>query len=106
MAMPAEIIEDLAMRDREPVFADRAEAGERLADLLAEYRGTDAIVLAIPSGGVPVGLAVAGRLTVFREVGGQRGKIVAAVQPVQDELDLLFGIRIVLCLAILRLRTR
>jgi predicted phosphoribosyltransferase len=60
--MPAEIIEDLTMRDRESVFSDRTEAGERLAGLLAEYRGTDAIVLAIPSGGVPVGLAVAGRL--------------------------------------------
>jgi putative phosphoribosyl transferase len=60
--MPAEIIEDMELRDREPVFADRTEAGERLADLLAEYRGRDAIVLAIPSGGVPVGLAVADRL--------------------------------------------
>ncbi len=60
--MPAEIIEDMELRDREPVFADRTEAGERLANLLAEYRGRDAIVLAIPSGGVPVGIAVAGRL--------------------------------------------
>jgi predicted phosphoribosyltransferase len=60
--MPAEIIEDSTLRDREAVFADREEAGERLAKLLADYRGTDAIVLAIPSGGVPVGLVVAERL--------------------------------------------
>jgi len=50
------------LRDRESVFADRDEAGERLADLLAGYRGTDAILLAIPSGGVPVGVAIADRL--------------------------------------------
>ncbi|HLO24939.1 MAG TPA: hypothetical protein VK187_02415, partial [Geobacteraceae bacterium] len=60
--MPAEIVEDRELRDRELVFADRAEAGERLAELLADYRGRDAIVLAIPSGGVPVGIAVADRL--------------------------------------------
>ncbi len=60
--MPAEIIEDINLRDREPVFDNREEAGERLAERLAGYRGTDAIVLAIPSGGVPVGLVVADRL--------------------------------------------
>ena len=60
--MPAEIIEDINLRDREPVFKDRLEAGEHLADLLAGYRARDAIVLAIPSGGVPVGLVVAERL--------------------------------------------
>jgi len=60
--MPAEIVEDVELRDRELVFADREDAGERLAELLAEYRGRDAIVLAIPSGGVPVGIAVAERL--------------------------------------------
>ena len=62
--MPAEIIEDMELHDRESVFADRQEAGENLADLLAGYRGRDAIVLAIPSGGVPVGLVVAERLGV------------------------------------------
>ncbi len=60
--MPAKIIEDINLRDREGVFEDREEAGESLAALLDEYRGKDAIVLAIPSGGVPVGLVVADRL--------------------------------------------
>ncbi|MFC3162224.1 phosphoribosyltransferase [Ciceribacter thiooxidans] len=40
-------------------FADREEAGERLATVLAAYRGTDAVVLALPRGGVEVGLPVA-----------------------------------------------
>lgn len=60
--MPAEIIEDIDLRDREQVFENREEAGERLAELLTDYRGRDAVVLAIPSGGVPVGRAVADRL--------------------------------------------
>ncbi|MCO6177142.1 MULTISPECIES: phosphoribosyltransferase [Ciceribacter] len=40
-------------------FIDRNEAGERLATALAGYRGTDAVVLALPRGGVEVGLPVA-----------------------------------------------
>jgi putative phosphoribosyl transferase len=60
--MPAEIIEEMELHDREEVFEDRSEAGERLAGLLAGFRGRDAIVLAIPSGGIPVGLVVAERL--------------------------------------------
>jgi len=40
-------------------FIDRNEAGERLATVLAAYRGTDAVVLALPRGGVEVGLPVA-----------------------------------------------
>lgn len=60
--MPAEIIEDKELRDREQVYENRRKAGERLAELMSDYRGRDAIVLAIPSGGVPVGLAVADRL--------------------------------------------
>jgi putative phosphoribosyl transferase len=60
--MPDKIVDCHELRDREAVFADRQEAGEKLAGLLAEYRGRDAIVLAIPSGGVPVGLIVAEHL--------------------------------------------
>jgi putative phosphoribosyl transferase len=60
--MAAEINEEIELRDREEVFADRQEAGEMLADMLTGFRGRDTIVLAIPSGGVPVGLVVAERL--------------------------------------------
>jgi putative phosphoribosyl transferase len=41
------------------IFADRAEAGDRLAKALVEHAGTDCVVLAIPRGGVVVGEAVA-----------------------------------------------
>jgi len=40
-------------------FHDRAAAGRRVAELLAAYRGSDAIVLAIPAGGVPVAAQIA-----------------------------------------------
>lgn len=41
------------------VFADRAEAGERLAKALVQEAGPDVVILAIPRGGVLVGEAVA-----------------------------------------------
>ena len=45
-----------------PAFRDRAAAGARLAEMLAKYKGSSAIVLAIPAGGVPVGAAIAREL--------------------------------------------
>jgi putative phosphoribosyl transferase len=41
------------------IFADRAEAGERLAEALVALAGPDIVILAIPRGGVIVGEAVA-----------------------------------------------
>lgn len=46
-----------------PVFRDRTDAGRRLAEVLGEYaERPDAVVLALPRGGVPVGYEVAQRL--------------------------------------------
>ncbi len=42
-----------------PAFADRREAGRRLADALAGLSGADPLVLALPRGGVPVAYEVA-----------------------------------------------
>jgi putative phosphoribosyl transferase len=44
------------------IFANRREAGERLAASLSDLTGQDAVVLAIPRGGVVVGDAVARRI--------------------------------------------
>lgn len=58
------MIEERRLRDKQSVFEDRADAGERLASALEAYRGTHAIVLAIPSGGVPVGIKIARQLVL------------------------------------------
>lgn len=43
-------------------FKDRKEAGQLLADRLLDYKNTEAVVLAIPRGGVPVGDEIAREL--------------------------------------------
>lgn len=45
--------------NRDIIFKDRFDAGRRLADLLKEYKGKDAVVFALTRGGVPVGKLVA-----------------------------------------------
>ena len=45
-----------------PVFRDRSDAGERLGERLSQYKGSEAVVFAIPRGGVPVAIKVAEKL--------------------------------------------
>jgi len=46
-------------RNRVHVFKDRRDAGRLLGEMLAKYQDATALVLALPSGGVPVGVEVA-----------------------------------------------
>jgi predicted phosphoribosyltransferase len=62
------VVELPHLRDRVPVFADRADAGMVLADMLREYRRREAMVLAIPAGGVPVAAVVARHLRLPLDV--------------------------------------
>ncbi|OGG58789.1 hypothetical protein A3C86_03405 [Candidatus Kaiserbacteria bacterium RIFCSPHIGHO2_02_FULL_49_16] len=41
------------------MFKDRSDAGQKLAEKLARYRGSDAVVLSLPRGGVVVGREIA-----------------------------------------------
>lgn len=62
--MASTIIDDPELRNRSLVFEDRDDAGLHIAQALEKFRGKDALVLAIPSGGVPVGLAISSRLNL------------------------------------------
>ncbi len=56
-----EILIDHDLAERRYVFTDRTHAGLVVARMLAKWRGRsdEAVVLAIPAGGVPVGLTIA-----------------------------------------------
>jgi len=60
--------EQPGLRDRVRVFRDRTHAGEVVAGMLGELRGSDTTVLAIPAGGVPVGAAIASALALPLDV--------------------------------------
>ena len=55
-------------RNKIDVFRDRKHAGEILAEMLSAYKNTNAIVFAIPAGGVPVAAELAVRLQLSLEV--------------------------------------
>lgn len=55
-------------RNKIAVFRDRKHAGEVLTEMLGQYKNTDAVVFAIPAGGVPVAAELAARLQISLEV--------------------------------------
>jgi predicted phosphoribosyltransferase len=62
--MKDKIITDETLRNRVRVFKDRSEAGRILAEKLEGHKGTDAVLIAIPSGGVPVAAATGNSLNI------------------------------------------
>ena len=72
-------------RIRAPLFKDRKEAGEVLAECLAAYRDKDALVLGIPRGGVPVAAEVARGLNAEMDI------IVARKLGSPDSTELAIG---------------
>jgi len=62
------LIEEPRLRNKTFVFEDRPHAGTVLAEKLKDYAGTDAVIFAIPAGGVPVAAVLAKRLQVPLDV--------------------------------------
>ncbi len=58
------LFEDPNLRNRSYLFKDRAEAGRLLAQKLSPSVSPDALVFAIPAGGVPVALEISRRLNL------------------------------------------
>jgi predicted phosphoribosyltransferase len=68
MGAQARIVELPDLRDRTRVFKDRTHAGEVVASMLEDLRGSNALLLAIPAGGVPVAVEMARRLALELDV--------------------------------------
>lgn len=60
----AEIIENKELHNKEVVFQDRKDAGERLSEFLLDYKSSNSIVLAIPAGGVAVAKEIKKTLSI------------------------------------------
>ena len=56
--------DDPALKNRSFVFADRTEAGKRLAEMLQDFQDKPFRLFAIPAGGVPVAAAISRTLAV------------------------------------------
>ena len=66
--LPENVVDIPELRDQVYVFLDRADAGNTLAVMLKMYEDTDAVVLAVPAGGVPVGAVIAADLKLQLDV--------------------------------------
>ncbi len=56
------------LRQKIGIFQDRRHAGQVLAEMLHEWKDSKAVVLAIPSGGIPVAVEVAETLYLSLDV--------------------------------------
>jgi len=63
MKMVGKLIEDTNHRDKIHIFKDRLHAGKLLAEKLA-FNMKDTVLLAIPSGGVPIGYIISNTLRI------------------------------------------
>jgi len=55
VSLPGNVVDLPELRNKVSVFRDRQHAGNILAGMLKEYAESDAMIMAIPAGGVPVG---------------------------------------------------
>jgi putative phosphoribosyl transferase len=69
MALLAENVFDLPeMREKIQVFADRKHAGEILGGMLLSFKDSNAVLLAIPAGGLPVAVVIQEKIGIAFDV--------------------------------------
>jgi len=66
--MQTKVYEISKLRQKIGVFQNRKHAGQILAKMLHEWKDSEAMVLAVPSGGIPVAVEVAGVLDLSLDV--------------------------------------
>jgi predicted phosphoribosyltransferase len=67
-SLPANVVDLPDLRDQVGVFRNRNHAGEILAGMLEVYSGSDAMVMAVPAGGVPVAKVLAEQLNLPMDI--------------------------------------
>ena len=68
IALPENVKDLPDLRDQAGVFQNREHAGEILAGMLAVYSDSEAIVMAVPAGGVPVAKVIAEGLNLPMDI--------------------------------------
>jgi predicted phosphoribosyltransferase len=68
MNMNSKLYDIPMLRQKISVFRDRRHAGQVLAEMLHEWKDGKAMVLAVPAGGMPVAVEVAGALNLSLDV--------------------------------------
>jgi putative phosphoribosyl transferase len=63
-----QVMKSEGMSDFEMVFKNRAEAGKILAGRLSRYRDRNALILALPRGGIPVATVIASALNAELDI--------------------------------------
>jgi len=79
------IVEAPKLRSKTHIFKDRCEAGRLLASMLGKRPHDNSLVLAIPSGGVPVGYCMAEQLRIPLDI------VIVRKVPVPDNPEAGFG---------------
>jgi putative phosphoribosyl transferase len=75
----------LMIPEKVRMFANRKEAGQRLAQALESYKGQNLLILAIPPGGAEVGFEVA------KSLGADFALVISRKLPFPDNPDISFG---------------
>ncbi len=65
---PKNVFDIPEMREKTKVFTDRQHAGEILGDMLLSFRESDAVLLGIPAGGLPVAVVIQEKIDIACDV--------------------------------------